>query len=298
MDEQTKQNYIKAGRISAEAIEYGKSLIKRGNSLLDATEKIERKIFELGGKPAFPVQISCNEIAAHFCAEDDDGTIFGEQVVSLDLGVHISGAIGDTAYTIDLSGKYKELVESAQRALEEALKIINVGTELREIGKRINDTIAGYGYAPVRNLSGHGLDLYGIHTKPTIPNIDNGDKTALKKGMAFAIEPFATTGSGVVAEKGLPSVFMLEHPRGVRSPITRQVLGEIGNYEGLPFAKRWLTRKFGAKANFALRELAQLGMVHQFPPLAEINNGIVAQAEHSVLIDDKGEIIVLTNSNF
>ncbi|MDP3765556.1 MAG: type II methionyl aminopeptidase [Nanoarchaeota archaeon] len=296
MDEQVKQNYIKAGKISAEVLEYGKSLIKKGNSLLETTELIEKKIFELGGKPAFPVQISCNEIAAHFCVEEDDKTIFDEQIVSLDLGVHVDGAIGDNAYTIDLSGSYNDLVKAAQEALKEALKIINVGTELREIGKVINETIKSYGYNPVRNLSGHGLDLYDIHTKPTIPNIDNGDKTALKKGMAFAVEPFATTGSGVVHESGLPTVFMLEHKKPVRSPITREVLIEIGSYEGLPFAKRWLTRKFGAKANFAIRELAQLGMIHQFPPLVEVNKGIVTQAEHSILIDDEGEVIVITKS--
>lgn len=296
MDEQTIQNYIKAGRISAEVLEYGKSLIKKGNSLLDATEKIESRIFELGGKPAFPVQFSCNEIAAHFCAEEDDKTIFDNQVVSLDLGVHVSGAIGDNAYTIDLSGNYNDLVKAAQKALEEALKIVNVGTELREIGKVINDTIKSYGYNPVRNLSGHGLELYGIHSNPTIPNIDNGDRTILKKGMAFAVEPFATTGSGVVHDSGLPSVFMLEHKKPVRSQITREAMKEIESYEGMPFAKRWLTKKFGAKAGFALRELTQLGMIHQFPPLVEVNKGIVAQAEHSVLIDDKGEVIVTTKS--
>ena len=294
MDEQVKQNYIKAGKIAFEALEYGKSLIKKGSSLLDATENVEKKIFELGGKPAFPVQISCNEIAAHFCPEEDDKTIFEEQVVSLDLGVHINGAIADTAYTIDLSGKYSDLVKASQKALEEALKIINVGIELREIGKVINDAISSYGYAPVRNLSGHGLELYNIHTKPTIPNIDNGDKTTLKKGMAFAVEPFATTGSGVVHDSGLATVFMLEHKKPVRSPITREVLREIESYEGLPFTKRWLIKKFGAKANFALRELKQLGMVHEFPPLVEINKGIVSQAEHSVIIDDNGEVIVFT----
>ena len=123
MDESTKQNYIKAGRISAEVLEYGKSLIKKGNSLLETTELIEKKIHELGGKPAFPVQISCDDIAAHFCVEEDDKTIFDKQVVSLDLGVHVDGAIGDNAYTIDLSGKHDDLVKAAQKALEESLKI-------------------------------------------------------------------------------------------------------------------------------------------------------------------------------
>jgi methionyl aminopeptidase len=294
MNEQTKQNYIKAGKISAEALEYGKSLIKKGNSLLETTELIEKRIFELGGKPAFPVQISCNEIAAHFCVEDDTKTVFDEQVVSLDLGVHIDGAIGDTAYTVDLSGKYSDLVKAAQKALEEAMKIVNVGTELREIGKTIHDTIASYGFNPVRNLSGHGLDLYNIHTDPSIPNYDTQDKRKLVKGMAFAIEPFATTGSGVVQESGLASVFMLERRKPVRSPITRDILVEIANYEGLPFAKHWLTKKFGAKANFALREMSQLGMIHEFPPLVEASKGIVSQAEHSFLIDDEEEVFVLT----
>src|SRR3989339_2172729 len=294
MDSQTKQNFIKAGKISAESIEYGKLLIKKGNSLLETTELIEKKIFELGGKPAFPVQISCDDIAAHFCAVEDDTTTFESQVVCLDLGVHVNGAIGDTAYTVDLSGKYLDLVKAAQKALEEALKITNVGTELREIGKTINDTIKSYGYTPVRNLSGHGLDIYNIHTNPTIPNIDNGDKTKLTKDMTFAIEPFSTTGAGIVGEKGHPTVFMMQNKRNVRSLITREILKEIETYEGLPFAERWLTRKFGAKANFALRELAQLGMIHQFPPLVETSKGIVAQAEHSIMIDEKGEVTVLT----
>ncbi len=294
MDEEIKQNYIKAGRISAEALEYGKSLIKKGNSLLDLTEKVEKKIYELGGKPAFPVQVSCNEIAAHFCPEEDDKTIFEGQVVSLDLGVHVNGAIGDNAYTIDLSGKYSDLVKAAQKALEEALKIVQVGTELRQIGKVIQETIVSYGFNPVRNLSGHGLDLYNIHTNPTVPNIQDSNRFKLRPGMAFAIEPFSTNGSGVVHEAGHPTVFLLERKKPVRSPITRQVLEQIESYEGLPFAERWLTRKFGAKAKFALRELSQLGMIHQFPPLAEASNGIVAQAEHSVLIDDDGKVHVLT----
>ena len=296
MDDQTKQDFINAGRISAEALEYGKSLIKKGNKFLDVTEQIEKKIFELGGKPAFPVQISCNETAAHYCCNEDDDSVFEDQLASLDLGVHVNGAIGDNAYTIDLSGKYSDLVIAAQKALEEALKIVNVGTELRQIGKAISDIVKSYGFNPVRNLSGHGLGLYDIHTSPTLPNFDNGDKTKLTKSMAFAIEPFATAGAGIVGEKGHPTVFMMQKKKPVRSPITREVIKEIESYGNLPFAERWLTRKFGARANFALREMMQFGIIRQFPPLVETSKGIVAQAEHSILIDDEGEVAVLTKA--
>src|SRR3989344_907574 len=157
MDEETKQRYIRAGKLCAEALEYGKGLIKKGNSLLEATELIEKKIFELGAKPAFPAQISCDHIAAHFCPEQDDRTLFENQLVSLDLGIHLDGAIGDTAYTIDLSGNHGEAVKAAQHALAEALKIVGVGTKLGDIGKAIQDTIASYGLGPVRNLSGAGI---------------------------------------------------------------------------------------------------------------------------------------------
>ena len=292
MDDLARQDFITAGRITAEALEFGKSLIKKGNSLLEATESIEKKIFELGAKPAFPVQISCDHIAAHFCPEEDDKTLFGDQLVSLDLGVHVNGAIGDTAYTIDLSGKHGELVKAAQQALAEALKIVGPGVEIGKIGKTIQDTISGYGFSPVRNLSGHGIDVFNIHTGPTVPNCDTHDKTVLKKGQVIAIEPFATNGLGMVQESGIASVFMLVRKKPVRNPITREVLRKIETYQGLPFCRRWLAKDFGVKANYALRELASLGMIEQFPPLVEVKKGYVAQAEHTVLIDD--ECIVTT----
>ncbi len=292
MDEKTKERYIKAGRITSEALEFGKGLIKKGHSLLSATEEIEKKIYSLGGKPAFPVQISCDHIAAHFCPEEDDATLFSDQLVSLDLGVHVDGAIGDTAYTIDLSGKYSDLVKAAEHALSEALKIVGVGVSLGSIGKVIQDTIQSYGYSPVRNLSGHGIDLYNIHTAPTVPNCDTHDKTKLKYGQVIAIEPFSTTGVGIIQESGQASVFMLVGKKPVRNPITREVLREIEKYEGLPFCRRWLFRRFGVKANYALRELAALGILEQFPPLVEAKKGLVAQAEHTVLIEE--EPVILT----
>ncbi len=130
MDSETLNNYILTGKIAAQVREYGKSLIKEGSSVLEILDEVERKIFELNAKPAFPAQISLNETAAHYCSEDDDKTILTDQLVSLDVGVHINGCIGDTAITIDLSGKYSNLIKASDKALENALKIIHTGISL------------------------------------------------------------------------------------------------------------------------------------------------------------------------
>ncbi len=284
-----------AGKIAAQVLEYGKSLIKKDASLLEVCDKVEEKVIDLGGKLAFPVQISCNHIAAHYCPEEDDKIIFSDQLACLDVGVHVDGFIGDNAVTVDLSGKNEELVKASREALENAIKTIKVGVTLGEIGKIIQDTIQKYGFAPVRNLSGHGLGKYEQHTKPSIPNFDNGDDTKIEKGMVFAIEPFASTGAGIVQDSGIATVFSLVNKKPVRNAITRQVLKEIESYNELPFTTRWLTKKFGAKAKFAFREMEQLGMLHPYAPLADKDKGLISQAEHSILVDDDGNVVILTS---
>jgi methionyl aminopeptidase len=294
MDKEDIEKLKKAGKTAAQVLGYGKGLIKKDASMVEVLDKTEEKIFELGAKPAFPAQISCNHLAAHYCPDEEDKTVFSDQLVCLDVGVHVDGFIGDTAATVDLSGKYSDLVKAAEESLENAIKTIKVGVTLGEIGKAIQDTIQKYGFSPVRNLSGHGLGKYEIHTKPNIPNFDNGDSTQIDKGAVFAIEPFASTGAGIVQDSGIATVFELSNKKPVRNPITRQVLKEIESYNELPFTTRWLTRKFGAKAKFALREMEQLGMLHAHHPLADKDKGMISQAEHSILIDDEGTVVILT----
>jgi methionyl aminopeptidase len=286
------EDWRKAGKIAAQALEYGKGLIKKGASLLEVSELIEKKISELGGKPAFPVQISCDHIAAHYCAEPDDKIIFDNQLACLDVGVHVDGAIGDNACTVDLSGQWTELVKASRDALDNAIKACQIGVNLGQIGKIIHDTIASYGFSPIKNLSGHGLSRFNIHDHPTIPNYDNGNNAVLEKGMIIAIEPFATNGMGAIYETDRANIFSMIAKKPVRNMMTRQVLKEIENYEGLPFTTRWLTKKFPlGKVNIALRELKTLEMIRDYPPLPDKAKGMVSQAENTLLIGDKVEIL-------
>jgi len=291
-----QEKYIKAGKIASEALEFAKSLVKPGVKLVDVCDKTEEKIKELGGSLAFPVQVSLDDTAAHFCPDEDDETVFEKQVVCIDVGVHVDGFIGDNALTIDLSKENEDLVKASREALDNAIKILKPGIKLNEIGKTIHETITKYNFSPVRNLSGHGLEEYGIHTKPTIPNYDNGDETELKENDIIAIEPFASKGAGIIYESGDGTVFALINKKPVRNMMARNVLKEIETYNDLPFCKRWLTKKFGiAKVNFALRELKQLEIIRDYPPLVDKAHGLVSQAEHTVLITKDGCKVLTKN---
>lgn len=282
------EKYKQAGKIAAEALQFAKSLVKPGVALSEVCDKTDNKIKELGAEPAFPTQISMDDTAAHFCPDNDE-IKFDKQVISIDVGVHVDGFIGDNALSIDLSGENEDLIKASRDALNNAIKIIKPGITLSEIGKTIQETITGYGFSPVRNLSGHGLDEYNIHTKPNVPNYDNGDKTTLKEGDIIAIEPFASKGAGVIYESGNATVYQLLVKKPVRNMITRQALKEILTYNDLPFCKRWLINKFGeARTNFALRELKVLEMIREYPPLVDQNHGLVSQAEHTILVTADG----------
>ncbi|MBW2974443.1 type II methionyl aminopeptidase [Candidatus Woesearchaeota archaeon] len=293
MDAETLDKYRKAGRIAAEALEYGKGLIKKEARVLDVCNKVEQKIEELGAKPAFPAQVSMDDTAAHYCPKDDDDIVFSEQLVSLDVGVHVDGLIGDNACSVDLSGKHSELIKASEEALKAAIGKVKLGVRLSEIGKAIEDAIKGFGFNPVRNLSGHGLDSYNIHCYPTIPNFDTKEDSVLEEGV-IAIEPFATDGTGMIHEKGEASVFSMIGKKPVRIGFVRNIQKEIEGYNGLPFTTRWLTRKYSeAQVKYALNQFKQLDIIKEYPPLVERSNGLVSQAEHSLLVEE-GKVEVLT----
>lgn len=292
MEPEVLEKYVKAGKIAAQALEYGASMIKPGAIIRDVLDKVEDFIKEQDAGIAFPAQISINEVAAHFCPTLDDDTAFTEfDVVKLDVGAHVDGYVGDNAVTVNLDTKNdskNKLVEASKAARDAAIKLVKAGTTPRQLGKAIEHEIVKRGFLPIRNLSGHGLAQYQIHTSPNIPNYDGGEETPLQAGQVIAIEPFASTGKGLIYNADTPTLYALSAVKGVRSPIARQVLERIKTYEGLPFTTRWLEKEFGSKARLGLSQLKQAGVIHDYPPLPDEGKGVVSQSEHTVLVKEDG----------
>jgi len=295
-DEEALDKRRQAGKIAGLARDYGKRLVKPGASLLDVAEKIEEFILSHNVGIGFPAQISRNVIAAHYCPGPGDETVFEKgDLVKVDVGTEIDGYIADTATTVNL-GEHDKLLRASRDALNNAIKIVKPGVTLGEIGKVVGETIGALGFKPIRNLSGHGVGQYKVHTSPSIPNFDTGGTTTLHDGQVIAIEPFASTGAGLVSDLPDCEIFMQEAKKPVRNIITRAVLKEIEKYNGLPFTTRWLVKKFPlGKVQYALRDLHAQGIINNYPPLADRGGGIVSQAEHTIIVGEKSEVVTKTD---
>lgn len=283
------EDWIKAGKIAHEVLQYGKKIAKPGIKILEIADAIEAKIFEMGAKPAFPTNISLNHVAAHYAPSKNDERVFKEgDLMKIDVGVHVNGAIGDTALTI---GSNKELIRASEDALNAAISLIRPGVELREIGSKIDEVAKSYEFIPIKNLSGHGLNRFIVHDKPSIPNYDNSDKTKLEEGQIIAIEPFITDGVGAVTEGGPSNIYRLVKIKPVRHPIARKVMNLVKKeYKSLPFAKRWVENKIMGSA-LAFSILTREGILHEYMQLPEKSKHNVAQSEHSIIVRDKVKIL-------
>ncbi|MCX8207016.1 MAG: type II methionyl aminopeptidase [Methanothrix sp.] len=289
MDDDVLKRYRAAGRILADVISKASARIDVGVSLLEVADYVENSIRQLGGEPAFPCNISRDREAAHYTPKPNDDAVFGEEMVKLDIGVHVDGYIADAAVTVDLSG-HPDLVDASRAALDAALELVAPGVSTCEIGRAIESAIEGYGFRPVSNLTGHGLTRFNAHTEPTVPNRSCASGVELRPGDVIAIEPFATNGSGRISDSPVVEIFGFTSRRPVRDRRARAMLAEIETrFNGLPFARRWLR---GESVDYSLQRLIRAGAIHTYPVLWEIEGAMVSQAEHTVIVTESGcEII-------
>lgn len=281
--------YLQAGKVASEVRENARRKYHVGSTLLEICQSVESQIRNREAEPAFPVNTSLNEIAAHYTAEPGDTTIVTEgDVLKIDIGVQVGGYIADTAVTVCYDPKYEPLVKAAEAALGEAVRMAKVNTKASDIGRVIETTITKFGFRPIQNLSGHSLQQYTIHAGKSIPNIwTRGSSFALIANEAYAIEPFVTIrdGQGVVYEGGIKNIFGITSRKPVKEKDVDDLLEVIwARYKTLPFALRWLTDKYEEKEiRRLLDRLIKKKNVHAYPILVEGHGKKVVQAEHTII---------------
>lgn len=293
------ESYLRAGKIASEVRESARKKYHVGSTLLEICGSVESQIQGMGAEPAFPVNTSLNDIAAHYTAEPNDSTTVKEgDVLKIDIGVQIDGYIADTAVTVCYDPKYESLVKAAEAALAEAVRAARANTKAGDIGRVIEATITKFGFRPIQNLSGHSLRQYTVHAGKSIPNIwTRGSSFALLPNEAYAIEPFVTTkdGQGVVYEGKTRNIFGITSRKPVKDEEADKLLDLIwSRYRTLPFAMRWLTDRYDEKDVRRLMEtLIKRKNAHSYPILVEGHGKVVVQAEHT-LIPSESSVSVIT----
>ncbi len=294
MKKEEIEKLVKAGKIAKEVVEYARTIVKKDVLLLEIANKIDEKIISLKAEPAFPVNLSINEIAAHSTPAYNDETK-AHGLLKVDIGIHFEGYVADTAFSVDLenSEENRNLIKAAEEARDFALAKISTKIKIREIGAEIEKKCSSFNVQPIHNLSGHSIDVYNLHAGVTIPNYDNSQESFILEGV-YAIEPFTTLSSASGAVKdGKPSgIYHLEKEGNVRDSFAREVLEFIiEEYKTLPFCSRWIHKKFGTRGLLGLRQIEQAGLLHHYPQLVEKSGAKVAQAEHTVVLNGKEKII-------
>lgn len=294
MEDEVYEKYKLAGKIAAEARNYGVGLLRTGASFLEIANSIESKILVDGARLAFPVNISINEIAAHYSPRHDDTLVFEkENVVKLDIGAHIDGYIADTAVTVEVgTNNYKDMIKASSDALDSAINHIKPGINLVEVGKAVEETITSYGFKPIDNLTGHSMQKYLLHAGMSVPSVQNmvhNDKPEV--GDVLAIEPFATNGAGHVISGEGSNIYICKeyvNPRLMRDRKIKMTFDKVkSEFKTLPFAQRWFERLF-SNSDMMLKKMSFLGLVKQYPQLVDAKKGIVTQKEHTVIVVEDG----------
>lgn len=286
MEKEELQSYEKAFLIAEDAVGFAQKLVKENVKVLKLAQDIENRILDLDGKPAWPVNISINEIAAHYTPSIGDSLILKEgDFAKVDIGTQVNGYICDRAFTVKIGPKSDPMIEASEKALDVCLKLIKPGTKIHEISEVCENTVNELGFNVIRNLAGHRVERYNQHAHPSIPNGKNSIQDEIVSGNVYAMEVFVTNGSGFVVESSPTEIFQYNQDAAVRLWEARKIL-ELAKseFEKLPFTKRWITGISPLKIDMAFRQLIDAEALIEFPPLKEESNGIVVVTEKSVIV--------------
>ena len=196
----------RAAAITAQVRDQIASAIHPGMTTMDVDMLAGEFIRASGGKSAFlnyhgypgNICISVNEEVVHGIGNPK--RIIGEKdIVSIDVGVEINGAVGDTALTVSMdpepSADIRRLLEGTRNALFKGIDAARGGKRVGDISRAVERAARDSHLGIVREYVGHGCGIR-LHEPPEVPNFSGwGSGPVLVPGMVLCIEPMLNLGS-------------------------------------------------------------------------------------------------------
>ena len=195
----------RSGRIVREVLDHVRSFVKPGATTMELERAAEKKMKDLGAKPAFKgyydypcvLCTSVNEEIVHGIPSDRR-VLNGGDIVSVDCGVVLEGYYGDAAITVpvgdDIKPELQKLLEVTEKSLYRAIEAARIGNAVGDVGAAVQEYVEANGFSVVREFVGHGIGTR-LHEEPQVPNFGvRGHGARLREGMVLAIEPMVNYG--------------------------------------------------------------------------------------------------------
>jgi methionyl aminopeptidase len=197
------------GIIGANTLKKVREYAKPGISAYELDVIAEDYIKSKNAEPAFKgyrgfkntLCVSVNEEIVHGIP-DKKKILNSGDVVSLDVGVFRKGFYSDCAVTFVIgensNSGINRLIEVTEKALKEAIAVVNAGCSVYDISFAIQAIAESSGFSVVREYTGHGIGRR-LHEKPQIlnyvpENVLRNKGYRLKNGNVVAIEPMINLG--------------------------------------------------------------------------------------------------------
>lgn len=194
-----------SGHIVRQVLDHVRTLVKPGATTMDLELAAERKIRELGAKPAFK---GYYDYPCVLCTSVNDEIVHGipsekrvlkeGDIVSIDCGAVLDGYYGDAAITVPVGGEVKpelqKLLAVTEESLYRGIEQVRIGNSIGDVGAAVQEHVEAAGFSVVREFVGHGIGTR-LHEEPQVPNFGaRGHGTKLREGMVLAIEPMVNFG--------------------------------------------------------------------------------------------------------
>jgi len=194
-----------SGRIVRQVLDTVRQAVAPGVTTMDLERVAERKIRDLGAKPAFKgyydypcvLCTSVNSEIVHGIPSERRVLRAGD-IVSIDTGVVLDGYYGDAAITVpvgdEIFPELQKLLDVTRESLAQGIEAARIGNTVGDVGAAVQKVVEANGFSVVREFVGHGIGTK-LHEDPQVPNYGMpGHGPRLRDGMVLAIEPMVNVG--------------------------------------------------------------------------------------------------------
>ncbi|KAF2685221.1 methionine aminopeptidase 2-like protein [Lentithecium fluviatile CBS 122367] len=311
MDDDFLNDYRKAAEVHRQVRQHAQTLAKPGVSMTLLAQEIEDGVRALTGHQGiepgdalkagmgFPTGLCLNNVGAHWTPNPGgkDVILQYDDVLKVDFGVHVSGRIVDSAFTVAFNPVYDNLLAAPKAATNAGLKEAGIDARIDHISEVIQEVMESYEVElngktipvkSVKNITGHNILRYKIHGSKQVPFIKTRTNHIMEEGDVFAIETFGTTGKAYLRDDvGVYGYGRNENARatGLHHASAKSLLKTIDeNFGTLVFSRRYLEHLGAKNYHLGMRSLVQAGVVDCYGPLVDVPGSYVAQFEHTILL--------------